>query len=159
MVEEPATDVRVRIVEPGAAHSVPFLDGAVMSFMASGADTDELVSFWEFTLPVEGQGPPPHVHHSHDELFYVVDGALTVHTGADDIAVGKGSLVIVPRGAQHTFSNGGSTPMRMVGTFSPARFEHYFDELAEELNKHSGQRPDPSVIAALYAKYDSELVE
>jgi hypothetical protein len=46
----------------------------------------------------------------------------------------------------------------MVGTFSPARFENYFDELAEEIEKHAGQRPDPSVIAALYAKYDSELV-
>jgi hypothetical protein len=48
--------------------------------------------------------------------------------------------------------------MRMVGTFSPARFENYFDELAEEINKHGGARPDPSVIETLYAKYDSGLV-
>ena len=91
-------------------------------------------------------------------FFYIVDGELTVLTSDGSLAVGGGSLVIVPRGAQHTFANPGTTPMRMVGTFSPARFENYFDELAEEIEKHAGQRPDPSVIAALYAKYDSELV-
>ena len=148
----------VRVVEPGTGHTVPFLDGAVMSFLARGSDTDELVSVWEFTLPAGGVGPPPHIHHGHDELFYVVDGSLTVFTSGEPVEVSAGSMVIVPKGAQHTFANPGSTAMRMVGTFSPARFEHYFDELAAEIAKHAGQRPDPSVIAGLYAKYESELV-
>ncbi|HEX7167128.1 MAG TPA: cupin domain-containing protein [Acidimicrobiales bacterium] len=137
---------------------MPFLDGSVMSFLATGADTNELVSFWEFRLPAGGQGPPPHVHNGHDELFYVIAGELVVHGADGDERVASGSLVIVPKGAQHTFSNPGDTEMRMVGTFSPARFERYFDELAAEIEKHGGARPDPSVIAGLYAKYDSELV-
>ena len=147
----------VRIVEAGSGHSVPFLDGSVMSFLVRGADTNELLSFWEFTLPAGGEGPPPHVHHGHHELFYVVDGQLTVHTANGPLAANTGDLVIVPKGAQHTFSNPAETTMRMVGTFSPARFEHYFDELAVEIQKHAGERPDPSVIARLYAKYESEL--
>ncbi len=147
----------VRVVKAGTGYSLPFLDGSVMSFLATGADTHETVSFWEFTLPAGGQGPPPHVHHGHDELFYVVDGDLVVHTASEPLAVAKGSLVIVPRGAQHTFSNEGATTMRMVGTFSPPRFEHYFEELAKEIASRGGQRPDPSVIARLYGKYDSEL--
>ncbi len=151
-------DSKVQVVEPGTGHSVPFLDGSVMSFLARGSDTHDLVSFWEFTLPAGGQGPPPHVHHGHDEMFYVVEGDLTVFTAGEPLAAGTGSLVIVPKGAQHTFANPGSTQMRMVGTFSPARFENYFDELAEEIEKHAGQRPHPSVIVRLYAKYDSELV-
>jgi mannose-6-phosphate isomerase-like protein (cupin superfamily) len=156
--ESPSQHLKVRIVEPGTAHAVPFLDGSVMSFLARGSDTDELVSFWQFDLPGGGQGPPPHIHHGHDELFYVVDGALTIHSADDDVVVGAGTLVVVPRGAQHTFSNPSSDPMRMVGTFSPARFEHYFDELSVEIAKHGGARPEPSVIAGLYAKYDSNLV-
>ena len=148
----------VRIVRSGEGHSVPFLDGSVMSFLATGADTDELVSFWEFTLPGGGQGPPPHVHRGHDEIFYVVDGTLLVHAGEERLPVTAGELVIVPKGAQHTFSNPETTHVRMVGTFSPARFERYFGELAAEINQHGGARPDPSVIASLYAKYDSELV-
>lgn len=149
---------KVRIVEPGMGRSVPFLDGSVMSFLARGSDTQDLVSFWEFTLPAGGQGPPPHVHHGHDEIFYVVEGTLSVYGADQPVEVGQGTLVIVPKGAQHTFANTGSARMRMVGTFSPARFENYFDELAEEINKHGGARPDASVIAALYEKYDSELV-
>jgi mannose-6-phosphate isomerase-like protein (cupin superfamily) len=148
----------VRIVDAASSHSVPFLDGSTMTFLAQGTDTHDLVSFWEFVLPGGGQGPPPHRHHGHDELFYVVEGALTVHAADGDKTARAGSLVLVPRGAQHTFSNPTDTTMRMVGTFSPARFENYFDELAAEIGKHKGDRPDPSVIADLYAKYDSELV-
>src|SRR5262245_57376628 len=123
------TSDTVRVIEPGAGHTVPFLDGSVMTFLARGSDTDDLVSFWEFNLPAGGQGPPPHVHNGHDEMFYVVEGDLTVFTAGEPRDVGPGTLVFVPRGAQHTFANHGTTPMRMVGTFSPARFEHYFDEL------------------------------
>ena len=45
----------VRVVESGGGHAVPFLDGSVMSFLARGSDTDDLVSFWEFTLPAGGE--------------------------------------------------------------------------------------------------------
>ena len=41
---------------------------------------------------------------------------------------------------------------------SPAHFENYFEELALVIEKHHGQRPDPTVIAQLYSKYDSELI-
>jgi len=148
----------VRIVRSEDARPLPFFDGSTMSFFVTGADTDDLVSFWEFSLPAGGQGPPPHVHRSHDEIFFIVDGELTVHTATGDEVVGAGSLVLVPRGAQHTFSNRSDAAMRMVGTFSPARFEQYFGELAAELDKHGGARPDASVIDALYAKYDSAIV-
>ena len=158
MGTEADVEQAVRVVEAGDGHAVPFLGGSVMSFMARGEDTHDLVSFWEFTLPAGVQGPPPHVHHGHDELFYVIEGRLTVHTETQPVTAAAGCLVIVPRGAQHTFSNPGPTQMRMVGTFSPARFERYFDELAEEIEKHGDRRPDPSVIAGLYARYDSELV-
>ena len=148
----------VQIVQPGAGRQLPFLDGSTMSILATGADTHDLVSFWEFTLPGGGQGPPPHVHNSHDEIFFIVDGELTIHGADRDEIACDGSLVLVPRGAQHTFSNHTSAPMRMVGTFSPARFEQYFGELAAEIEKHGGTRPDAAVIDALYAKYDSAIV-
>jgi hypothetical protein len=35
-----------------------------------------------------------------------------------------------------------------------SRFEKYFEVLAQEIEKHWGQRPDPAMIA----EYDSELV-
>jgi quercetin dioxygenase-like cupin family protein len=148
----------VRIVRSGDARRLPFLDGSTMSFLATGADTQDLVSFWEFELPAGGQGPPPHVHRSHDEIFFIIDGVLTVHTEAGEEDVPAGSLVLVPRGARHTFSNRSEQTMRMVGTFSPARFEQYFGELAAEIEKHGGARPDASVIDALYAKYDSAII-
>jgi mannose-6-phosphate isomerase-like protein (cupin superfamily) len=148
----------IKVVPRGAGEAVPFLDGSTMRFLAGGEDTHGSVAFWEFTLPAGGQGPPPHVHHGHDELFYVLEGALVVHGAAGSQDVAAGGLVIVPRGAQHTFSNDSAEPMRMVGTFSPSPFEHYFRELAAVITRSGGERPDPSVIADLYRRYDSALV-
>ena len=81
-----------------------------------------------------------------------------MHTAGDDLVAGRGSLVVIPKGAQHTFSNAGTAMVRVVGTFAPAHFERYFHELAAEIEKHAGARPDPAVIGALYATYDSVLV-
>ena len=148
----------LRIVHPGEGRQLPFLDGSTLSILATGTDTHDLVSFWEFSLPAGGQGPPPHIHHGHDEIFFIVDGELVVHGADGDSVAAAGSLVLVPRGAQHTFSNRSDAPMRMVGTFSPSGFERYFGELAQEIEKHNGARPDASVIDALYAKYDSAIV-
>ena len=148
----------VKVVEAGQAPSVPFLDGSVMAFLVRGEDTAGALAFWEVTLPAAGQGPPAHRHNGHDEVFYIVEGALMVHTGGEPLRASTGSMVIVPRGAEHTFWNPLDSVTRMVGAFAPARFERYFEELAQEIEKHKGERVAPSVIAELYARYDSELV-
>ena len=148
----------VKVVQPGQGDSMPFLDGSVMSFLVRGEDTKQAISFWEFTLPGGAQGPPAHRHNGHDEVFYIVEGELMVHTGGEPLAAPKGAMVIVPRGAEHTFWNAQDEVTRMVGVFAPSRFEHYFEELAREIDKHRGERVAPSVIANLYAKYDSELL-
>src|SRR5579863_10251032 len=41
---------------------------------------------------------PPHVHHRDDEAWYVLEGALRVQVGSDEVEAGAGSGVFVPRG-------------------------------------------------------------
>ena len=56
-----------------------------------------------------GGGDPPlhiaplHVHHEDDEAWYVLDGALMVRVGDQDVEVPAGGAVLVPRGTRtHT---------------------------------------------------------
>ena len=41
---------------------------------------------------------PPHVHHSDDEAWYVLEGVLCVRSGSDDIEARPGLAAYVPRG-------------------------------------------------------------
>lgn len=42
-----------------------------------------------------------HAHADTDELFLVIDGALTIQMRDGDVRVGPGELFVVPRGAEH----------------------------------------------------------
>jgi mannose-6-phosphate isomerase-like protein (cupin superfamily) len=42
-----------------------------------------------------------HAHPDTDELFLVIDGALTIQLRGRDVAVGPGELYVVPRGTEH----------------------------------------------------------
>jgi hypothetical protein len=59
-----------------------------------------------------------------------------VHTDGEPLAPPKGAMVIVLRGAEHTLWDAKRAVTRMVGVFAPSRFEHYFEELAQEIDKH-----------------------
>ena len=49
-----------------------------------------------------GAMPALHVHEA-DEAFYVVEGALTLHTGPDDVRLESGDAFVVARGVPHTY--------------------------------------------------------
>ena len=70
-------------------------------------DRDELVATWSRFAPGR-DGASPHVHHEHTDLFYVLDGELTIGLGADrqETIVPEGSLVVAPPLVVHAFRNG-----------------------------------------------------
>jgi hypothetical protein len=60
---------------------------------------------FESELPPTWDGPPPHVHRSYDEAFYVVDWAVAFLCDGTVRDCPGGSFVFVPRGVVHGFSN------------------------------------------------------
>jgi mannose-6-phosphate isomerase-like protein (cupin superfamily) len=42
-----------------------------------------------------------HVHDDTDELFLVIDGALTIQLREGDVTLGPGQLYVVPKGVEH----------------------------------------------------------
>ena len=57
---------------------------------------------------------PRHLHHSDDEAWYVLEGALRVQVGKDEIEAGTGSSVLVPRGTPHAYWNAGPGRVRYL---------------------------------------------
>ena len=69
-------------------------------------DRDELCATWTRFGPGR-DGANPHVHRHHTDLFYVLDGELTIGLGSDrqETAVPAGSLVVAPPLVVHAFRN------------------------------------------------------
>lgn len=101
-----------------------------------------------------GTGAPAHLHHDHEECFYVLSGRFRFQAGTDFRELGPGGFCFVPREVVHGFANISEQSARMMGMITPAGFERYFVEVA-------GLPPGPPNLAALreiFSRYDQELV-
>jgi quercetin dioxygenase-like cupin family protein len=98
-------------------------------FKLTAADTGGRFAMEEFTLPPGILGARPHVHHGHDEYFYVLEGELTVHDGDGEITVGPGHSLAAVRGAPHGYRNAGEAPVRGLCLYTPAGYEDYFRQV------------------------------
>lgn len=73
-------------------------------------------------------GPPLHVHHGEDELFYVLDGEYVVQVGEQRFSLTKGDCVLGPRGIPHAWAFSGSTTGRLLLSYAPAgKMESFFN--------------------------------
>jgi mannose-6-phosphate isomerase-like protein (cupin superfamily) len=74
---------------------------------------------------------PLHVHHDHDELFYVLEGEHVFSVGGTEFEAGPGDLIFGPRGVPHAQRRVIPRTGRILEMFSPAGFEGFFSDLAE----------------------------
>jgi mannose-6-phosphate isomerase-like protein (cupin superfamily) len=78
-----------------------------VTLKATGEETND-----SFYLEAGFPGPPPHRHRRLHDMFYVVDGTLTMRLGDETLELERGSFVCVPPGVVHTFSNPRDTPVK-----------------------------------------------
>jgi len=77
-----------------------------------------------FILDRSGPGRGPALHrHPYDEVWILDEGEATFTAGDRTLPAGPGSVVVVPAGTPHCFTNTGTTPLRMVCIHPRARME------------------------------------
>jgi mannose-6-phosphate isomerase-like protein (cupin superfamily) len=95
---------------------------------------------------------PPHVHHSDDEAWYVLEGALCIQVGEKIVEARAGCGALVPRGTPHTYWNPGPGPARYLLIMTANIYE-----LIQDI--HAMEERTPSALAGVFSKHDSELVK
>ena len=110
----------------------------------------------EWTAAPGGEDPPLyvaplHVHHSDDEAWYVLDGALGVRRGDEDVEVTPGGAVVVPRGVPHTYWNPRPEPTRYLLVMTP-RIRALIDAI------HALTERDEATMIATFAAHRSEYL-
>jgi quercetin dioxygenase-like cupin family protein len=91
-------------------------------------------------------GADLHVHRRHSDLFYVLDGELTVRLGAADeqVAVPAGVLVRVPPLVVHGFRNESDGELRYLNFHAPGqRFADFLRALRDGRTFTYDQEPPP----------------
>lgn len=69
----------------------------------------------------QGEEPPEHTHATEDEMFYVLEGAITFHCGEETFDLEKGGFIFLPRGIPHSYTIRSEAPVRLIVVTSPTR--------------------------------------
>jgi quercetin dioxygenase-like cupin family protein len=147
------------ILGPGEGRTIPGTDA--MTLKATSEETGGSIGFLEATsLP--GTGPPRHVHRSHDELFYVLEGEFLFLVGERQVSALPGTFVFIPRGTVHAVKVTGREPGRVIAAYVPGGLERSFEEFAQ-LRTEQGEGATRSIgrgktAEEINEKYDSEFV-
>ncbi|MFE6165481.1 cupin domain-containing protein [Streptomyces sp. NPDC056486] len=107
-------------------------------FLLRKEDTGGLYSFYQITTR-PGSGPPPHVHETADEAFFVNKGRYEFEVGGVSEVVTAGTVVFGPRGVPHRFLNVGDEPGELLVIATPGGVENFFIGLSELV---ANGRPD-----------------
>ena len=121
---------------------------------ADGEHTGGSFYLAESTLAPGFAGPPPHRHRRIHDMFYVLEGTLTLLLGEETVEAGRGSFACVPPGVLHTFRNDSDGPVRLLNLNTPAGFEHYMRDLAEAARSAA---LTPDVIGRVASRYDFDF--
>jgi mannose-6-phosphate isomerase-like protein (cupin superfamily) len=118
---------------------------------AGSAETGGTFFLSETTLAPGFPGPPPHHNERLLDMFYVLEGTLTMVLGDETHELGPGSFVCVPPGVVHAFANKSARPVRMLNFNTPGGWENYMRDL--------GQAADagpltPEIIGRIASRYD-----
>jgi mannose-6-phosphate isomerase-like protein (cupin superfamily) len=142
------------VVEKSKGKFIP-LKGINVWVIEDGSRTRNELSMAECEVSPSSFNPPPHIHHAHEEIFYILEGELEFNIDGKPQRLKTGDSVTVPIGVAHTFSNPTEAPARFLNTYSPARYVFYFDELAELVKSGTLNQ---QTITALMARYETEVV-
>lgn len=139
------------ILAPGERHAgAPPLERPFFRF-ASG-QTEGLLALAEVRLPPLTAGPNLHVHANEDELFFVLDGIMTLQVGDRLHEIAAGGLAWGARGIPHAFANRVKDLLRIMIMWIPGGAERLFQDMREYLQTVDGV-PDPQVVAEIQARY------
>ncbi|MBT2440135.1 cupin domain-containing protein [Streptomyces sp. ISL-36] len=121
---------QITYVAPGEGPSVWALQGDKYTMKAGKSTTGPGFTMLEGEIAPDN-GPPMHIHNDADEIFYLLDGELTVASGDEVIKAESGAFIFIPRGAKHKFRNDSSKITKLLFVLAPAGFENFFFEIGQ----------------------------
>jgi len=125
----------------------------ILDVKISGSDTDGDLAIFEQTSLSQGRGTPLHIHHSQDEVFYILEGSYKFQVGGDKYDLTKGDSIFLPRKVAHAWTQV-SEKGKMIVIMQPAgKLENFFITVAA-----LDHEPSQKEIAKIFSDNDMQVV-
>ena len=122
-------------------------------FKATADDTDGQSWVLEIVNPTPA-ATPLHVHHRHDEMFYVLEGTYRFQMGTEVMTAPPGTFAYARRGTPHTFVSTADGPARLLQMGTPGGLESFLREMDQLLAVGA----DEAALSRLHQVWDTEIV-
>ena len=143
------------VLDAGQGEGIWFLN--TLFTVKAGAEQTQGAFTWMEQLCPAGFAPPPHVHHSETEAFFMLEGTMTVSCADIERDVGPGDFVLLPAGIPHGFRVSHTGPARFVHLTAPGRFDRFAREVGEpakDLVLPEPTEPDVERLMSAVGRYD-----
>jgi quercetin dioxygenase-like cupin family protein len=127
---------------------------------ADGAATAGTQSMIEILAPA-GWATPWHVHHTHDEYFYILEGEITAIVGDARVVLRPGDYAFGPRGVPHGYRVAESGPARLLMITGDRDFAEFVREMSEPADSDHlppPSEPDLERVVSTAARYGMEIL-
>src|SRR5579871_1037120 len=124
-------------------------------FLLTGDNSTGIIAAFELAVPAaRGLSAPAHSHDHYEETIYGIEGMLTWTVAGQQIEVGPGQALCIPRGAVHRFDNHGSRDAKALCVITPAAIgPQYFREAAELIISAAGGPPDRLKVVEIMRRH------
>jgi len=125
----------------------------ILDVKVSGTDTGGALAIFEQTSLSKGKGTPLHIHHSQEEVFYVIEGLYYFQVGDEKFKLSEGESIFLPRKVPHAWTQL-SEKGKMTVTLQPAgKLEDFFVTMAS-----LDHEPNQEEIRKIFSDNDMEVV-
>jgi quercetin dioxygenase-like cupin family protein len=127
---------------------------------ADGASTAGTQSLIEILAPA-GWATPWHVHHTHDEYFYILEGEVAVQVGEARVTLKPGDYAFGPRGVPHGYRVQGPAPARLLMITGDRDFAEFVRDMSEPAagdDLPPPSEPDLERVVATAARHGIEIL-
>ena len=110
-------------------------------------------ALFESSPPPGVPGAPPHVHHSYDEAWFIIEGTVEFVLNDRRERLEAGGFAFAPRGVVHSFANPGPAEARMLVIGSSPSVA-----MVEEVGRLSEAGTlSPDMLMEVFRRHDSAL--
>lgn len=136
--------------------------GDLYSFKTTAAESDGAHALMEMNVK-PGSGTPPHIHHAEDEMFYVLEGELSLWCGENKIIGKPGTFVAVPKGVVHRWANESNVMVKSLVFLVPGGFEEFLMKIGEPVtdpnqDSHPPTKEEIDYAMSIAAEYNMEIL-
>lgn len=125
----------------------------VLDVKISGSDTDGDLAIFEQTSLSPGKGTPLHLHHTQDEIFYVIEGEYYFQVGDKKFSLAKGDSIFLPRKVPHAWIQVSATGKMTVVMQPAGKLENFFVTVSA-----LDHEPTPKEMERIFADNEMQVV-